>query len=73
MNSEVYSLLILKFANQITIQSTGYNIIQRPLRMATFCSLARDWSALMTRHRSFNRTLKPPDWETVCVINNANI
>lgn len=51
MNSEVYSLLILKFANQITIQSTGHNIIQRPLRMATFCFLARDWSAATDRHQ----------------------
>ena len=51
MNSEVYSLLILKFANQITIQSTGHNIIQRPLRMATFGFLARDWSAAQDRHQ----------------------
>lgn len=43
MNSEVYSLLILKFANQITIQSTGHNIIQRPLRVATFYVLASYW------------------------------
>ena len=46
MNSEVYSLLILKFANQITIQSTGHNIIQRPLRVALFRLLRCDWSAV---------------------------
>lgn len=51
MNSEVYSLLILKFANQITIQSTGHNIIQRPLRVAVFSSLACDWSAAADRHQ----------------------
>lgn len=51
MNSEVYSLLILKFANQITIQSTGHNIIQRPLRVATFRLLASDWSVESDRHQ----------------------
>jgi len=51
MNSEVYSLLILKFANQITIQSTGHNIIQRPLRVATFCFLARYWLVASDRHQ----------------------
>lgn len=51
MNSEVYSLLILKFANQITIQSTGHNIIQRPLRVAVFRLLACDWSAVPDRHQ----------------------
>ena len=50
MNSEVYSLLILKFTNQITIQSTGYNIIQKPLRIATFCFLALDWLASRECH-----------------------
>lgn len=51
MNSEVYSLLILKFANQITIQSTGHNIIQRPLRVAVFRLLACDWLAVPDRHQ----------------------
>lgn len=51
MNSEVYSLLILKFANQITIQSTGHNIIQRPLRVAVFRLLPCDWSVVADRHQ----------------------
>lgn len=50
MNSEVYSLLILKFANQITIQSTGHNIIQRPLRVATSLELDSDWSDALGGH-----------------------
>jgi len=45
----VYSLLILKFANQITIQSTGHNIIQRPLRVALSRLLPCDWSVVGDR------------------------
>lgn len=51
MNSEVYSLLILKFANQITIQSTGHNIIQKPLRVATSLELDSDWSDALGGHQ----------------------
>lgn len=51
MNSEVYSLLILKFANQITIQSTGHNIIQRHLREAAFRLVDSDWLAAPDRHQ----------------------
>jgi len=51
MNSEVYSLLILKFVNQITIQSTGHNIIQRPLRAAVFRLPPCDWSAAADRRQ----------------------
>ena len=50
MNSEVYSLLILKIVNQISIQSTGHNVVQRPLTAAAFCLLRHDWSIAVNKH-----------------------